>query len=120
MVNQLSKLTSKSKLLDNLWINTIYSKHVEALKITSIAPKIFPTFLELETLCDLKNKEEKEIEKEVKKKRCKRERHSFVSELGNACYRQKHLPLHAHPKNYEITTTSIGCVYSYHTTSFPT
>ena len=61
VLNRLSSLTSKSKALDNVRIDTIYPRHAKALKIAGIAPDTFPTFKELEKLRELKSKEEKEI-----------------------------------------------------------
>ena len=58
-------------------IDKIYPKHAAALKIAGIAPDIFPTFSELETLRGQKTKEEKEIEK--KEKRLRRKRESFFA-----------------------------------------
>ena len=50
VLNRLSSLTSASKRLENVTLDTIYPHHAKALTIAGIAPKTFPTFKELETL----------------------------------------------------------------------
>ena len=47
---RLSKLTSRSKKLDDTPIDEIYPHHAKALKIAEIAPEKFPTFKEVEAL----------------------------------------------------------------------
>ena len=39
VLNRLSKLTSKSKVLEDIKIDTIYPDHAKALQIAGIAPK---------------------------------------------------------------------------------
>ena len=46
--NRLGKITSKSKKREKIIINKIYPLHINTLKIAGLAPKNFPTFLELE------------------------------------------------------------------------
>ena len=53
-------MTSTSKALENVRIDTIYPHHSKALQTTGIAPKTFPTFKEIENLRNLKTKEEKD------------------------------------------------------------
>ena len=60
VLNRLSKLTSKIKLLGDVTIDTIYPHHAKALQTAGIAPKTFPTFKEIENLRNLKTKEERE------------------------------------------------------------
>ena len=50
VLGRLSKLTSKSKKLDDTPINKVHPHHSKALQIAGIAPEKFPTFKEIETL----------------------------------------------------------------------
>ena len=94
VLNRLSLLTSKSKALENVRIDTIFPKHAEALRIARISPDTFPTFKELEELRELKSKEEKEMEKEVKRKRCKRETFFCIGVSQCSLRTLKHPPMH--------------------------
>ena len=71
--NRLSKLTSKSKTLENTKIDKIYPHHAKSLKIVKLAPREFPTFLELEKLRNKSTDKEKRIAKREKDKNRKRE-----------------------------------------------
>ena len=82
VLNQLSHLTSKSKALEDIKLDTIYPDHAKALQIAGIAPKIFPAFKEIETLRNLKTKEEREELKREKNRRRKRQIF-FVLEQAN-------------------------------------
>lgn len=62
VLNWLSNLTSKSKVLEYITLYTIYPDHSKVLQIAGIAPRIFPTFKEIKTLRNLKTKEEREEE----------------------------------------------------------
>ena len=53
VLNRLSKLTSKSQSLKGIKLDEAYPHHARALRIAGIAPKIFPTFKELENLRNL-------------------------------------------------------------------
>ena len=75
ILNRLSKLTSISKKLERKTIDEIYPLHTKALQIAGLAPKKFPTFLELE---NIRNKElSKEFLREKKEKKKKRNRQTF-------------------------------------------
>ena len=60
--------TSKSKTLDNTTIDNIYPHHAIALQIAGIAPKVFPTFFELEKLHKKNTKSDRELKKKAKEK----------------------------------------------------
>ena len=50
VLKRLGKLTSKNKKLENTKIDKIYPLHCQALKTAGLAPKEFPTFIQLEYL----------------------------------------------------------------------
>ena len=115
VLDRLSKLTSKSKKLENVRIDKVYPKHAAALKIAGIAPDIFPTFSELENLRGKKTKEEKEIEK--KEKRLRRKRESFFCIGVSPCSLRtpKHPPMHVIIKKlrdkYELKWLRVNMSY---------
>ena len=79
VLNRLGKLTSTSKTLEDVRIDTVYPHHAKALRIAGIAPKTFPTFKEIEDLYNLQTKETKDELKREKERRRKRQIF-FVSE----------------------------------------
>jgi len=94
VLNRLSKLTSKSKKLERKTIDEIYPLHTKALQIAGLAPKKFPTFLELE---NIRNKElSKEFLREKKEKKKKRNRQTFfcIGVSNTSIKTSKHPPFH--------------------------
>ena len=91
----LSKLTSKSKKLDDTPIDEVYSHHSRALKISGIAPNKFPTFKEIGTE-QIKYYEEKKVELRKSKDK-KRKRNTFFCIGISKCSKKnsKHPPFHA-------------------------
>ena len=71
VLERLGKLTSKSKQLEKTKIKKICLIHCQALEIAGLAPKEFPTFLQLEHLRKQRTTKEKEDEKQEKKKKKK-------------------------------------------------
>jgi len=94
VLSRLEKLTSKSKELDNITIDKIYPLHAEALKIAKLAPKKFPTFLELETLRTKLTKLEKEKEKEKKKSKRSRQTFFCIGVSQSSIRKDNHPPFH--------------------------
>ena len=72
VLNRLSKLTSKSKSLENVNIDTTYPHHAKALQNAGITPKNLPIFKKIINLCNLKTKEEREKLKRERDKRRER------------------------------------------------
>ena len=95
VLNRLSSLTSASKRLENVTLDTIYPHHAKALTIAGIAPKKFPTFKELETLRNLKTKEEREELKKEKNRKRKRQTFFCIGVSQCSMRTSKHPPMHA-------------------------
>ena len=95
VLNRLSKLTSKSQSLEDTKLDKAYPHHAKALQIAGIAPKVFPTFKELETLRNLTTKEERENLKREKEKRRKRQTFFCIGVSQCSMRTNKHPPMHA-------------------------
>ena len=81
VLGRLNNLTSKSKTLENTTIDKIYSYHTTALQMARIAPKVFPTFLELEKLHNKSTTSVRELKKISKINQNQNEIRTLVSEL---------------------------------------
>ena len=76
-------------------IDTVYPHHAKSLETAGIAPKTFPTFKEIDKLCSLKTKEEKEEMKKLKDKRWKRQTFFCIGVSQYSLKTSKHPPMHA-------------------------
>ena len=115
VLGRLSKLTSKNKKLDNTTIDKIYPLHADALKIAGIAPKIFPTFFELEKLRNKFTKSEQEMKKKAKEKKRKRDTFFCIGVSKCSQHTHKHPPFHAIIKklrdNYNLKWLRVSMSY---------
>ena len=104
VLGRLSKLTSRSKKLDDTPIDEIYPHHAKALKIAKIAPEKFPTFKEIETLRNQYSKDKKLKLKRAKEKKRKRDTFFCIGVSKCSQLTSNHPPFHAILKNLEATT----------------
>ena len=94
VMERLVQLTSKSKKLEKVKIDKIYPLHCQALKVAGLAPKEFPTFLELEKLRMQRSTAEKEREKKEKKKKRNRQTFFCIGVSTTSMKTKKHPPFH--------------------------
>jgi len=115
VLGRLSRLTSKSKSLDNTTIDKVYPHHSRALQIAGIAPEKFPTFKEIEIQQSKYSQDKKTEMKKAKEK--KRKRDTFFCIGVSKCSQKTsyHPPFHAILKtlrnNYNLKWLRINMSY---------
>ena len=94
VLERLCNLTSKSKQSERITIDKLYPLHCAALKTAGLAPKEFPTLLELRNFKKLRSTEEKEKEKSEKKKKQSRQTYFCIGVSTVSMRTARHPPFH--------------------------